>query len=238
VNRSDEIVNKAFELGSQIIHASPDIFCTCRTKANLIRIYKYLEQYKNQDHYEDVKKLIESLPYVYPYMIQDRMRLSADYIKGEEGMAEAKKLKDIEWQELFQACDIEGRRYFEIGDYENALNSFRQSVDVIERFMYLDKMGDEAYPIEGTHANHAMTILSIAACQLCLERTADIDALIDKAKHIYFDAYENAELWDYGKTMREMLDCFTEEYHNRKLDKYKPLDLSNIEKRIDEKCRT
>lgn len=236
VDYGDEIINKAFELGSQIIHASPDIFCICRTKANLIRIYRYLEQYKNQDHYEDIKKLIESLPYMYPYMIQDRMRLSADYIKGEEGMAEARKLKDIEWQELFTACDIEGRRYFEIGDYENALNSFQQSVDVIERFMYPDQRGDEAYPIRGTYANHAIAVLDIAACGLCLERVADLEELIDKAKHIYFDAYENAELWDYGKTMHEMIDYFTEEYHKKKLDKYKPLDLSDIEKRIDERA--
>jgi len=147
VERGDEIITKAFELCSQIIHVSQDIFCTCRTKANLIHIYKYLEQHKNQDHSEEIKKLIESLPYMYPYMLQDRMRLAAAYIKGEEGMQEAKKLKDIEWQELFIACSIEGQRYFELGDYENALNAFQQSVDVIERFMYPDQVGYEAYPM-------------------------------------------------------------------------------------------
>lgn len=237
VDRGEEIVNKAFELGSQIIHVSQDVFCTCRTKANLIHIYKYLEQHKNQDHYEDIKKLVESLPYMYPYMLRDRMRLSAVYIKEEEGMKEAKKLKEIEWQEFFTACDIEARRYFEIGDYENALNSFQQSTDIIERFMYPGKMGYEAYPIEGTHANHAMTILNIAACRLRLGRTADIDALIGKAQHIYFDAYENMEMdmEVYEKDMREMIDYFTKEYHNKKLDEYKPLDLSRIEKRIGEK---
>ena len=120
-DRGNEIINKAFELGGQIIQTSQDVFCTCRTKANLIHIYTYLEKEKGQDHYEDIKKIIETLPYMYPYMLQDRMRLSACYIKGDEGMTEAIDLKNIEWQEFFSACHTVGRRYFEIGDYENAV---------------------------------------------------------------------------------------------------------------------
>ena len=98
VDRGDELINKAFELGSHIISISQDVFCTCRTKANMILIYMYLEREKGQDHYDEIKQIIETLPYMYPYMLQDKMRLSASYIKGEEGMKEAKALKDIEWQ--------------------------------------------------------------------------------------------------------------------------------------------
>ncbi len=39
---------------------------------------------------DDIKNIIETLPYMFPYMLQDKMRLSASYIKGEEGMKEAK----------------------------------------------------------------------------------------------------------------------------------------------------
>lgn len=234
VDRGDDVINKAFELAGQIIHVSQDVFCTCRTKANMIHIYKYLERERNQDHYEDIKKIIESLPYMYPYMLQDRMRLSADYIKGEEGMQAAKDLKELEWQEFFGACYTVAQRYFELGDYENALISFQESVDVIERFMYPDKQGCDAYPIEGTHSNHAITILYIATCMLRLGRIGGIDELIEKAKRIYFDAYEHTELWDYTKTMREMIEYFTEEYNDKKLYEYKPLDLSEIKKRINE----
>ncbi len=232
VDRGDEIVNKAFELGSHIIHVSQDVFCTCRTKANLIHIYTYLEQEKGQEHYEDIQKIIETLPYMYPYMLQDRMRLSASHIKGEEGMKEAKNLKDIEWQEFFIACWTVAHRYFEIEDYENAMAAFQESVDVIERFMYPDKQGYDAYPIGGTHANHAITYLDIAACLHRLGRTETIDGLIGKAKHIYFDAYETIELRDFQKTMREMIDYFTKEYKKKKLDEYRPLDLSDIEQRL------
>ena len=237
IDRGDEIISKAFELGSHIISISQDIFCTCRTKANMIHIYTCLEILKGQDHYEDIKKIIETLPYIYPYMVQDKMRLSASYIKGEEGMAEAKALKDIEWQEFFIACAQVGRRYFDMGDYENAMIHFQESVDVIERFMYPDKQGYDAYPIGGTHANHAITLLDIATCMFRLGKTEDIDALVEKSKHIYFDTYNHIELRDYNKTMRKMVDYFTKEYNKKKLNEYKPLDLSEIEERIVPKNR-
>jgi len=82
-----------------------------------------------------------------------------------------------------------------------------------------------------------MTVLDIAACQFRLGRTENIDALIEKAMHVYFDAYENIdiEIEDYAKEMREMIDYFTKEYHDKQLDQYKPLDLKEIEKRIGEK---
>ncbi len=237
VDRGDEIVNKVFELGGHITSVSQDIFCTCRTKANLIHVYTYLEKEKGEDHYDDIKKIIETLPYIYPYMIQDRMRLAADHIKGEEGMREAMELKNIEWQEFFITCRQVGLRYFEMEDYENAMKSFRESVDVIERFMYQDKQGYEAYPIPDTHANHAITLLEIAASMFRIGKIDGIDGLIDKAKHNYFDAYDNIELWDYEKTMKHMLEYFPKEYSKLKLDEYKALDLSDIEKRVDEKIK-
>lgn len=171
---------------------------------------------------------------MYPYMLQDRMRLSAAYIKGEEGMKEANALKNIEWQEFFIACGQVGHRYFEMEDYENAMIHFRESVDVIERFMIPGKEGYDAYPIGGTHANHAITLLQIAACMFRLGRTEEIDTLIEKAKHIYFDAFNHIELRDYSKTMTEMLEYFAEQYNKLKLNGYRPLDLREIEKRVAE----
>ena len=233
IDQGEEILTKALELGSQIICLSQDIFCTCRTKANLIRIYEYQDMHSGQDHYEDIKKIIESMPYMYPYMIQDRLRLSANYIKGEEGMQQAKDLKILEWQEFFCACWLEGNRYYEIGDYENALKSYEQSVAVIELFMYEDKVGCEAYPIEATFANHAITILQIVSCMLHLNITVGIDTLLEKSKRIYFDAYEKVELRDYCGEMQKMMAYYSKEYYRWKLDKYKPLDLSEIEHRIE-----
>lgn len=232
VSRGDEIINKAFELGSYIIGISQDIFCTCRTKGNMIRMYKRLEKLKGEDHYDDIVKIIDTLPYIYPYMLDDKMRMSAEYVKGEAGMTEAKDLRIIEWQEFFCACDGVGHRYFEMGDYENAMVYFKESVDVIERFMYADKQGYEAYPIGGTHANHAITILDIATCMFRLGNTDGIDELIEKAKHIYFNAIEYIEIRDYDSRMTAMLEYFKGQYDEKKLNEYKPLDLSEFEKRV------
>ena len=72
-----------------------------------------------------------------------------------------------------------------------------------------------------------------------LNKTEGIDELIAKAKHIYFDTYDHIELRDYNKTMNEMVEYFTKEYNDRlKLNDYKPLDLSEIEKRIKEKSES
>lgn len=98
--------------------------------------------------------------------------------------------------------------------------------------MYPDKKGYEAYPIGGTHANHAITILKIAACLFRLGRAEELDALIEKAKNIYFNAYDNIELRDYNTTMRKMVDYFTKEYSDLKLYEYKPFDFNAIEKYI------
>jgi transcriptional regulator with XRE-family HTH domain len=232
---SDESVSRAFELGGQIIQASQDVFCICRTKANLVHIYEVLQRERGEDHSEEIRKLIETLPYMYPYMIQDRMRLSAHHLRGEEGMKEALKLREIEWQELFLACDRIGYRYYDAGDYENAMKAFQESVDVVERFMIPDKQGYDAYPIGGTHANHAAYVLCIASCLFLLGRIEGIDELIGKAKHIYLDAFEGTDLGQsYDKTMRHMVDYFTQLYAQYRLNEYKPLDLSGVERRITE----
>ncbi|MBQ2826211.1 MAG: helix-turn-helix transcriptional regulator [Clostridia bacterium] len=236
-DRGDEHITKALELGSHIVSVSQDIFCTCRTKSNIIRIYKHLEREKGEDHYEDIKNIIDTLPYMYPYMLQDKMRLSADLIKGEEGMNEAKDLKIIEWQEFFIACDRVGHRYFEMGDYENAMINFKESVDVIERFMYPDKEGYEAYPISGTHANHAITLLDIAACTHRLGKSDGIDELVKKAKFVYFHAFDTVELFDFDKDMSHMLEYFTDQYNEKGLSEYKALDLGDIKKHINEKIK-
>ena len=234
LNKGEHIINKAFELSSEIIHLSQDVFCTCRTKANLILVYQYLEGEKGEKHQQEIQETIRSLPYMYPYMLQDKMRLSAEYLQGEEAITEAQKWKDVEWQELFNACFTLGNRYFEMGDYQKAMTAYRESVDVIERFMIPQKQGCDAYPISGTHANHAITVLSIAACEFRLGNTQNLSELIAKAKHIYFDAYNHTQLYDYEKTMGEMLTYFSQEYIRLRLDEYQTLDLSAIENRIKE----
>lgn len=232
-DRVDDLPARASELYSQIIGASQDVFCTCRSKENMILILRYLEKERGECHYDEIKSIIDSLPHIYPYMIPDRMRLSALYIKGADGMREAIDLQNIEWQEFFIACCQVGNRYFDEGNYEEAMNSFRASVDVIERFMYPGKQGYGAYPIGGTHANHAITLLQIAACMIRLGKTDGTDAVLAKAEHVYFDAYDGTKLHDFVQTFRKMISYYTEQYERLGLSAYRPLDLTAYEKRVE-----
>ena len=81
--------------------------------------------------------------------------------------------------------------------------------------------------------------LRLAGCKKVFPVSAytgeGIDKLIERAKHIYFDTYDHIELYDYNKTMTHMLEYFTEQYSKKRLNEYKPLDLSEIEKKIAQK---
>jgi Predicted transcriptional regulators len=216
----DGISEKAQDIASKIILESQDIFCICRAKANLAGIYS------RQKRYDDAKNLILSLPYMYPYMLQDRMRCSAYGLKGTDRLNGAKEWKQIEWQELFIACGQEGQGYYEIGDYENAITSFTESCDVIERFMISGKIGYDAYLIGGTHSNHTNYVLMIAACKFKLNQTGEIQKLIEKAKHIYFGAYTKDEIAKDEKLKQNLIENFSSLYNDAaSLNQYKQLVL-------------
>ncbi len=55
-----------------------------------------------------------------------------------------------------------------------------------------------------------------------------------KCKRVVDSDKENVSVRNYDKEMRKMIEYFTEQYEKRKLDEYKPLDLSEIKKRIKE----
>jgi hypothetical protein len=82
-----------------------------------------------------------------------------------------------------------------------------------------------------------ITLLQIASCMFLSGKAEGIDAIIEQAKHIYFDAYEHTELSDYNKMMREMLEYFPKQYAKLRLNEYAPLDIGEIEKRIAEHHR-
>ena len=62
VDRGDEIIHKAFELAGQIVQVSQDVFCTCRTKSNMIHIYRYLENERGQISRRSLKRFRICIP--------------------------------------------------------------------------------------------------------------------------------------------------------------------------------
>lgn len=212
--KRSEYVGKGIALAGQIIGEATDIFALCRAKSNLANFYL------RDGRYVDAKEVINSLPTMYPYMLADKMRCCAYMLKGEDRLSAAKEWKIIENQELFIACALEGEGYYEIGDYENALRSFTEAVDVIERFMLCNgKICFDAYPITGTQSNHWSYLLRIAACHLKLGHTDECNKAIDRAYFIITHAWDIDDEWE--KKSEKYMRVFREEYRKLGLDEYR-----------------
>ncbi|MGN1095532.1 MAG: helix-turn-helix domain-containing protein, partial [Eubacteriales bacterium] len=166
-----ELSSKAVPIAHKIIAESTDIFAVCSAKNSLATIYTM------ENKYDEAKAIIDTLPVMYPAMLNDRMRCSSYILKGNDRLKWAGEWKVMEEQELFIACALEADGYFETGDYNRALNSYTESRDIIERFMIPGKTGAAAYHIFGTHSNHMYTLLGMAGCFFALGRTEKIDAL-------------------------------------------------------------
>ncbi len=216
-DKKEKYLTKAANLAGQLIAEASDVFSLCRAKETLAEIYL------RQDRYDDAKELISSLPYMYPYMISDKMRVTSRCLRGEDRLAEVKDWKVIEVQELFLACEHEGDGYYEIGDYESAIRSYTEANDVIERFMKSKEITYDAYPIMGTQSNHWSHYLSIAACHYKLGRREECGRAIDRAYYIITHAWIGVYDWESNTDL--YLDVYREEYHKLGLDEYRPLEI-------------
>lgn len=203
-----EYTDKAISIAHKVIAEATDIFCICSAKNDLASIYL------KQERYKEAKALIDTLPYMYPYLLNDKMRVSSYLLKGDDKLNEAKDWKVIEHQELFIACMMEGEGYFETEDYKNALKSFEQSRDVIERFM-----DGKEYLIGGTNTNHMACYLMIAGCQLKLGEAEKCGINIEKAYGILSES--NGD--DFKKNPDKYLAEYIKIYKQYGLEKYKKI---------------
>ncbi len=134
---------KAIAIGEKLITEAKDVFTVCSAKNDLASIYICYGDYQKG------KALIDSLPYMYPYQFNDKMRSSSYILEGKDRLKEAKNWKMIEIQELYIACAQEGKGYFEVGEHQNALISFTQYRTVLELFMKSEEISPKAYLWEG-----------------------------------------------------------------------------------------
>lgn len=155
----------------------------CGAKSDLASLYLM------QDRYDDARELIGTLPTMYPYMLNDRMRCSAYRLRGKDRLEGASEWRIIEIQELFIACAMEGEGYFETGEYEKALKSFTESRQVLEMFMKSEKITPDAYLWCGMLTNHWAVIPEAAGALLCLGREDGARAHADWAWYILSHAW-------------------------------------------------
>lgn len=210
-NRTD-LRDKAITIAEKLISESSDFFIVSNAKADLASVYLM------SDRYEDAKKLIDSLPVIWPSNINDRMRCSAYMLKGKDRLESAENWKPYAHQDLFICCELEGEGYFEIGEYEKALASFIESVKIIELFLKDGKVTPKGYPIDGTQSNHCHTVVAIAACCYKLGKLNECEKALDKAYRILTDYYEPE--W-FEANQEWCMEAYRSAYHRFGLDDYK-----------------
>jgi len=207
-----DLADKAVAAAKKLIAETEDPFILMDAKHSLASVYKMCGRY------DDAKQIINSMPVIFPMQITDKMRSSAFILNGRDRLEGTKDLKPCMYQELFSCCDWEGEGYFEIGDYENALESFRKAAAVIELFLKDGKVSPDAYPISGTESNHCHIAVSTAACLYKLGRIVECEEALNKAYQIVIDSHSPEEL-------AHDPDCFLayrDSYHSHGLDEYKP----------------
>ncbi len=202
-----ELLDKLLDMGNRIISESDDIFCICRCKEMTASAYLDCERY------DEAKAVIDTLPYMYPYMLKDRMRTAAYLLKGADRLSEASAWKIIEHKELFISCFLEAEGYSEIKEYEKALKSYRQAAAVIEMFMKDDRCTFDSYEISGTNTMHYICYLCIAGCLSNLGYEDESDEAMERAEMIIKKGDDELRFdEDYEKYMKNYRTYYRKEY--------------------------
>ncbi len=207
-----DLIEKALELGKQICDECEDSFIYLGVMGDMADIYI------TTGRYEEGKKLIESMPYRYHLDICDRMRCSSIYLNDEDALHETREWKRWAHQELHMVCESEGYSFFAVGDYENALWSFEEAADLIERF-WKRPIPDEYALLQGPYVPEGLARLAAAGCLYKLGRLEECDAMMDRAYHLIRDCYDDA-LWEKCKEQR--MKEYRWVYCKVGLDEYKP----------------
>jgi len=178
---------EALSIAERLVEEAKDVFSVCRAKTSLADLYL------RDGRYAEAKGIIDTLPEIYPYMLCDRMRTSSYSLKGEDRLKWAKDWKIIEIQELYIACELEGRGFMETEQYEAALLSFGQYRCVIEMFMLSEEIYINSYLWNGMQTHHWCAYLMEASCLAKLGRTKEAVEKIDRAQHILQNCWKEKD---------------------------------------------
>jgi len=202
--------DRALALGEKLLAESRDTLVILAAKASIADIYISI------GNYEAGKKIIESMPYIYHLNICDRMRCSSMFLKGEDSLRATREWKVWAHQELFMICSDEGKGFFDAGDYENALLSFREAIETIEIFMHR-KVPDE-YRLLGGKMKQSFYMVCVAACLYKLGRLEECDAELDNSYTIFRGCFDKDEVVKFEGLLRQYRELYT----RMGLDEYKP----------------
>ncbi len=210
---SAEHDEKAMDMAKQLIAECKDSFIYLGAMEDLA--YMYL----HADRYEDAKRVVEAMPYRYNLDLCDRMRTTARVLNCKDRIHEVRELKRWEHQDFYMTCQNEGHCFFELGDYENALLSFEEAADLLERFCRRP-VPREYEMLQDADISQGITRIQVAAALWKLGRTDECDAMLGKAYRLIRDCWtdEEWERWGHRYLENDYRGCYTK----MGLDEYKP----------------
>ena len=206
-----ELKEPALAIAKKLIAESGDYFIVSGAKNDMASILMM------NGNYEEAKAIIESMPYVYNIDIYDRMRCSASMLKGEDRLKGAREFKVWAHQDLFIACECEGRGFWEIGDYENAKRSYEEIVRGIEVFAHREV--PEEYTLLMHYVDQGSAYVKIAACCYKLGRLEACEEALERGYRCLREGY-GEEFWAANEEF--CMKFYREPYHEFGLDEYKP----------------
>ena len=207
-----EYAARAEKTAKKLLAESNDIFYITSAKAELASVYK------ETGRYEEAKKLVDTLPTWYPYMLNDKMRTAANVLVEKDRLEGAHEWKIIEIQELYIACEREAEAYIEMGKWEKALPSLIEAKKVLEAFLQQEEISPKAYLWAGMQTHHWLIYLRIAGVLMKMKKTDAVQENIDRAHHIIQNAWGE----EYKSTPTYFFRVFEEEYEKLGLSAFAP----------------
>ena len=204
-----EYKDQALALGEKLIEESQDTLIVLSAKASIADIYIAT------GNYEAGKKLIESMPYLYHLNIYDRMRCSSMFLNGKDGLAATRQWKVWAHQELFMLCFNEGTYFYDLGDYENALLSYKEAIDTIEIFK--NREVPDEYRLLGHEGKQSFYLVCVAACLYKLGRLRECDAALDLSQRSFRECYGTEET----QKSKAILAQYRDLYNSKGLNEYR-----------------
>ncbi len=211
-----EYTEKALVLCKQLIAECKDSFIYCGAMEDMANIYI------KSGRYDEGKKVIESMPYRYHLDICDRMRSSSSLLNSADALHETREWKRWAHQELVMVCESEGWRFFDLGDYENALHSYEEAVHLLEYF-WRNPIPQEYALLQDPYVSCGLKHVNIAACLYKLGRTEECDAALDKGYRLIRDCWDKPECGDrtFENWGHRYLDDYRKRYAEMGLEEYK-----------------
>ena len=197
-DKGSDLTEEALDLAKKLVEDCADSFITLAAMEHMAHIYIQSGQS------EKAKAIIEAMPYRYPLDLCDRMRSTVKLLKGGDALHEAREWKRWAHQELYLTCEAEAQCFFDVGDYENALHSFEEAADLIERF-WKREIPKEYALLQGPMIPQGLTMVSIAACLYRLGRRDEVDAALNTAYHLIRDCFCEKD-WEKQKALRFLIN--------------------------------